>query len=305
MLARIQELCTEGWPDVLVAEDASGGDILAIPDLLPRVLVKYSVGAIDARQIPARSVSARLNRVIGARLVFRHEARAIEESDLVVALTADDAAEMRRLYSPREIVVVPNGVRVADHSLSAPSEPSVGFIGDYSWSPNVDAVRWFLGEIWPSVRAAAPEATFSLIGRNLDSMPDLAGPGIRRLGYIPDLGEALASIAVGVVPVRTGTGIRCKLLDLLAAGIPTVTTRLGLRGVPVQEGVDCFVADAPDEFALHVLTLLRDRQAHSRMARSARELAMTLTWSSRANLMEEQLERLLQDRRGLGNTEIQ
>jgi glycosyltransferase involved in cell wall biosynthesis len=295
LLARLRELCVEGWPDVIVAEEnASGGELLEIRDGAPRVWVKHSVGVIDAHQVPAGSASARFHRWVDLRLVARHESRVIDECELVVALTQEDAAELDELYSPRALAVVPNGVRIPDLPRSRPIQASVGFVGDYSWGANIDAARWFATEIWPSVRAAVPQATFSLIGKNLDvrEMRDVAGPGIRRVGYAPNLGEALGSIEVGVVPMRTGTGIRCKLLDLLAAGVPTVTTRLGLRGVPAREGFECLVADASSEFARRVVTLLRDREAHGRIAGAARQLAETLTWKSRADEMQEHLERV-------------
>jgi glycosyltransferase involved in cell wall biosynthesis len=295
LLARLRELCVEGWPDVIVAEEnASGGELRDLRGGAPRVWVKHSVGVIDAQQMPAGSATARFHRWVDVGLVARHESSVIDECELVVALTQEDAAELDELYSPRALAVVPNGVRIPDLPSSRPIQASVGFVGDYSWGANIDAARWFAAEIWPSVRAAVPEATFSLIGKNLDvrGMRDVAGPGIRRVGYAADLGGALGSIQVGVVPMRSGTGIRCKLLDLLAAGVPTVTTRLGLRGVPAREGFECLVADAAPEFARHVVTLLRDREAHGRIAGAARQLAETLTWKSRADELQEHFERV-------------
>jgi glycosyltransferase involved in cell wall biosynthesis len=248
----------------------------------------------DAQQVYASSAAARFHRWAETRLIRRHEAAVIENSDLVVALTEEDAAQMHQLYSPAAIAVVPNGVRMHNVAPGRPGQPTVGFLGSYSWQPNVDAVKWFVSEIWPQVRASVPDATFSLIGNNLDvgAMAGVADPGVRRVGYVPDLGRALGSIAVGVVPMRTGTGIRCKLLDFLAGGVPIVTTQLGLRGVPARHGVECLVADAPDEFAHHVVTLLRDRQTRARMSGAARQLAESLKWASRAAEMQVHLQRV-------------
>lgn len=296
MLDRLGQLCKEGWPDIVVAEEnASGGELLVVPEHLPRVWVKHSVGYLDALQVPTQSIPARLHRAIESRLVHRNEARVIDGCSLVVSLTAEDAAELEELYSPRAVAIVPNGVRLPVLSPARPSQPSVAFLGDYSWGANLDAARWFVRDIWPQVRTAVPDAEFRLLGKNLEllGMSSMFGPSIRRIGYVPDLSEALSVVAVGVVPVRKGTGIRCKLLDFFAAGVPSVTTRLGLQGVPAREGVDCLVADDPDDFARHVVTLLRDPVMGADISQSARTLAESLSWVRRAEELQSSLERLV------------
>src|SRR5438105_6600906 len=97
---------------------------------------------------------------------------------------------------------------------------------------NADGVRWFMPDVFPRVRSLAPAASMTIIGprppRDLALLAN--GDSIRVTGYVPDLAPYLSGAALMVVPVRAGSGMRVRILEALARGVPVVTTSMGAEG---------------------------------------------------------------------------
>src|SRR5262249_7193025 len=89
-------------------------------------------------------------------------------------------------------------------------------------------------------------------------------------GFVPDIGPLLARCSLFVCPIRSGSGIRVKLLEAFASGIPVISTRIGAEGLAGVDGEFCALADDPEEFAEHAVELLRNPQKASEMAGRAR-----------------------------------
>src|SRR5262249_30570264 len=97
-------------------------------------------------------------------------------------------------------------------------------------------------------------------------------PGLIVTGAVPDVQPYLARAAVYVVPMRMGSGTRLKVLEAMAAGVPVVSTRVGLQGIAATPGEEAYAADAPGAFAAAVLRLLGDAGERARLAERARAL---------------------------------
>ncbi len=91
-------------------------------------------------------------------------------------------------------------------------------------------------------------------------------------GFVEDIREPLGRYAVFVCPILSGSGMRVKLLEAFASGIPVVSTRLGAEGLAEEDGAICSLADEPVEFARRVIELFEDREKAARMACAARQL---------------------------------
>jgi glycosyltransferase involved in cell wall biosynthesis len=129
------------------------------------------------------------------------------------------------------------------------------------WSPNEDAVRFFVHEILPRIRQAVPDATLTVVGRN--PSPGLVAlaarePGVTVTGRVEDVRPYMDRAALYVVPIRIGGGTRLKIFEAMAMGLPVVSTRVGAEGLPVRDGRDVVLADAPAAFASAAIRLLTD-----------------------------------------------
>jgi len=98
---------------------------------------------------------------------------------------------------------------------------------------------------------------------------------VELVGFVEDVREPLARYSLFVCPILSGSGVRVKLLEAFAAGIPVVSTRLGAEGLADRDGEVCALADRPADFARHVVELLRDPQKAAAMAGRARENVVT------------------------------
>lgn len=145
------------------------------------------------------------------------------------------------------------------------------FLGSFRHLPNQEALTWFLREVFPKVRADEPRARLVVIGSDpppRHSLPE--AEAIDLIGFVEDVRVPLEEYSVFVCPILSGSGVRVKLLEAFAAGIPVVSTRLGAEGLADKDGDLCALADDAPSFAAHIVKLLRDPETAAKMAERAR-----------------------------------
>ena len=163
----------------------------------------------------------------------------------------------------RKPEVVPNCVDVNADPQRKPGPPVVLFVGNCAGTdlnPNVDAVAWFLADIWPAVSKAEPAARFRLIGAAGDAVRRVAAksPGTTVAGFVDDLAAEYAAASLAVAPIRFGTGTRIKILDAFAHAVPVVSTLAGAEGIEAVPGREIELAAGADDFAARVVDLLKN-----------------------------------------------
>jgi len=145
------------------------------------------------------------------------------------------------------------------------------FLGSFRHLPNHEALQWFVECVLPKIRVKEPRARLIVIGSDpppRHSLPD--AEAIELKGFVEDVREPLARYALFVCPILSGSGVRVKLLEAFAMGIPVVSTRLGAEGLASEDGEICALADDPDSFAERVWELLENQETAAAMARRAR-----------------------------------
>jgi polysaccharide biosynthesis protein PslH len=143
------------------------------------------------------------------------------------------------------------------------------------WPPNIDGIHWFLNEILPWIRQKRPNSVVDLVGaRPPQSLIECGQKDskINVTGYVPELLPYMEQAGVFVVPLRAGGGMRVKILEALARGLPLVTTTLGCEGIAVEDGRHVLIADTPEGFAAAVIRLLDDRSLADQLGHNGREL---------------------------------
>ena len=148
----------------------------------------------------------------------------------------------------------------------------VTFLGGMHWPPNAEGVSWFFRQVWPQVARAVPEAVLTVIGRK---PPGVFGTPhdssrVEVTGYVADLARYLSETAVFVVPLRSGAGMRVKILDAWCWGLPVVSTSLGAEGIRGVAGENLLLADDPDSFAESVIRVMQNREFARRLSVNGR-----------------------------------
>jgi glycosyltransferase involved in cell wall biosynthesis len=151
-------------------------------------------------------------------------------------------------------------------------------IGTMFWPPNVDGVLWFLREVLPLIYDEQPKLRVNIIGANPPAEIvafEKSTYGVYVTGYVEDPMPYYLRTGVMVVPLRAGGGMRVKILNALAQGLPIVTTTIGCEGIDVESGQHLLVADTAESFAQATLLLLNDRKFAQELGRNGRALIQT------------------------------
>jgi glycosyltransferase involved in cell wall biosynthesis len=150
----------------------------------------------------------------------------------------------------------------------------VTFLGGLHWPPNAAGLLWFFQECWPRVRQMAPQAVLTVIGR--DPPPEVATAPhdhIDVTGYVDDPVPYLRETAALIVPLHAGGGMRVKIVDAWAWGLPVVSTTIGAEGLRYTARENVLIADTAQDFAQAVVRLLEDRELGERLAAAGRQTA--------------------------------
>lgn len=218
----------------------------------------------------------KLRELINLKGLKRYEFDMYAQADKVLTLSPQGKDELLAIRPDLDIAVVPHGVDVEHFAYSNPrdGEQNIVFVGNYLHYPNVDAVLYFCQEIWPRVKVLCPESKFVIVGQAPPSqIQKLADDGsIRVTGRVEDVTPYIRKAQVFICPVRLGGGFRGKILEAMAVGRPIVSTSLGSEGIPGKSGENIMIADDPQEFAMAIERLLKDRELYDRIRQAGRKL---------------------------------
>ncbi len=173
-------------------------------------------------------------------------------SDLTFTVTEVERQHLLRLDPSLKVAVipiihsVPEGIRPAfDH------RSGLIFLGNYAHTPNIDAVKWFVTEIWPAISQQLPNVAFYIIGSNTPK--DFAQletiPGVKVIGRVTEVGPWFDRCRLFVSPLRYGAGMKGKIGHAMSYGLPVVTTGIGAEGMQLEDGETALIAESPMEFA--------------------------------------------------------
>lgn len=219
-----------------------------------------------------RNPAARVLLRVEAAKLARFERATVDQFDEVVWVTREDRqAVCGAAPGPRHHVIPIAVDPGANPPVRRPSPFRVTFLGGLHWPPNADGVRWFVDRAWPTVSRAVPDVVFTVIGKGSNRV--LASDPAARIdvrGYVPDLLPLLEETAAFVVPLRTGAGMRVKILDAWCWGLPVVSTTVGAEGIETTPGEDVLIADEPDAFAGELIALLQQSALARRIGAGGR-----------------------------------
>jgi len=154
-----------------------------------------------------------------------------------------------------------------------PDRKDLVFVGNFKHQPNEDAVVHFVRDVLPLIHRKRPDVKFYIVGNGpTPAVEALAGEHVIVTGYVPEILPYLQQCRVCVVPLRYGAGLKGKVGQAMAAGIPQVSTSIGAEGMGLVHGRDLLVADTPEDFAHEVLRVYEDPELQRSLAEHARAL---------------------------------
>jgi len=283
MLKKVGEISEKGNYDVILAEFSEMGLYLYKNPYLSAINTIVSchrcVTASYEKYALLGEIKLRfyLKSILQLHGLQKYEFNMYRNMDRVFVLTPQDRFTLQYYAQDLSVSVVSSGVDIKNlQELPAlPKEPIIlhtGYMGDPA---NEDSVLWFFKHVWVKVRERYPETQFYIVGAGASSR-------IRRLAKkdsriivtraVQDIRPYRSRAKVFVAPVRLGSGVRTKVLEAMASGLPVVSSSLGMEGIEAQTGVNCLIADTPELFIQSVEWLLTDGAVAKQIANNAREL---------------------------------
>lgn len=274
---QLRTLLATGQFDVVVACSIEMAPFLRIvrqygvPGILDEFNAEFVIqkrAALTDIQQPRRWHAALYSLIQWGKLRY-FEAHALAHADAVTVVSHDDGLILQQLVPTVQPVVIPNGVDsdyfdAAQVQATQYDRPTIVFSGTLDYRPNVDAVRWFVTDVLPLVRQQMPTVDFVVVGRRpTHELQMLHAAGALVLtGEVADTRPFLCGAHAYVVPMRIGGGVRLKVLEAMALGMPIVSTTLGIAGIDDVPVDACVCADTPSAMAQALVQCMAHPATH-------------------------------------------
>ncbi|WP_395739343.1 glycosyltransferase [Prosthecobacter sp.] len=297
---RARELEQSGRFDLIIADGLYVAPVFASwkgPRTTPVILLQHNVEALIWKRL------SELQRHPFMRLFFNEMARRMKRRepelcglfDGVTTISYEDGIYHRDIYRlPNILGCVPAGANpdargLPPAVLEQTAAPCIAFLGTMNWPPNADAAFWFIEKMLPVIRQTMPEVRFRVIGRDPpEALKRLAAAdkGIEVTGKVEEVVTPLRECAMLVVPLRAGSGVRLKILQAMAAGVPVVSTSVGAEGLHVRDGHEIVLADDASALSDAAVRLLNDSSLRRTLAANAlQRVTNDYSWNRSAEIL--------------------
>ncbi len=212
--------------------------------------IEHEIWARIAHQVPFLPKKIYLHYL--SKKLKNFEVKTLNEYDFLVAITDRDLVQFKSLGYKNGCLASPVGFEVdeAPINMDAFKRPlMLSFIGSLDWMPNSEAIRWFLGEVWPLLCEKFPDIQFHIAGRNAPK--DIAEMQLRNVffhGEVSNSKDFLKRYPVLIVPVFAGSGIRVKILEAMSLGRVVISSSIGLEGISAKHKEQVFIANTVADF---------------------------------------------------------
>ncbi len=195
------------------------------------------------------------------------EIKVYRQADRVWVVTEADREQIQPYLDNIPIDIVPNIHQPVPYQKSFGQSKDLLFVGNFSHLPNVDAVQYFVKEIFPQVLSALPDVKFYIVGNHPPKeIVELQNENIVVTGFVPELEPYLLKARISVSPLRYGAGMKGKVGEALSYGLPVVTTSVGAEGMNLQHEEQVLIADDAQEFARQIIRLYTDQKLWEKLS---------------------------------------
>ena len=230
-----------------------------------------------------------------AAALMELELAVVRASDLTVTVTEEERAQILRYVPGAETTVIPTVHANATHVAPAEGRRGVLFVGGFEHPPNVDAVEHLVREVMPPVWARLGNVKVTVVGASTPAAVEaLAGPQVEIAGWVSDLEPLLDNARALVVPVRFGAGVKGKITQGLAAGLPVVTTPVGAEGLDGRDGVNMLIGETAEQLAERIVSVIEDDELWRSLSKGGQRL---IAGKCSLEVLDERLAQALAKRR--------
>ena len=204
-------------------------------------------------------LSGQARQRVAAEQTRQAELALVDASDTTLVVSPVEQALLADIRPSADVRVLSNIHEPGEPGLDWAERHGLLFVGGFQHPPNVDAAEWLLDEILPRIRRQLPEVCLHLVGSRMpESLARRDDEGLRLHGYVPDLSGLLRMTRLSVAPLRYGAGVKGKINQAMAWGLPVVATPCAVEGMYLEPGVSVLTGDTADELAEAVVRVYQD-----------------------------------------------
>lgn len=210
-----------------------------------------------------------------AKRIKKFEESAWSKYDLLLPITNEDEEKVKRVLPTIRLHTVPYTIK-STNSSAVTEEKWVGYhIGAMDWLPNVEGINWFL-DGWQEISKTAPDFNFYYAGRNMpESFKEKEIDGVICEGEVEDAQAFISDKKILIVPIRSGGGIRVKILEAMSQGKVVISTQIGIQGIDAEPGKHYLAANTIKEFSIQIQWVLDNKSQAEGISQKAKELIYT------------------------------
>jgi GT2 family glycosyltransferase/glycosyltransferase involved in cell wall biosynthesis/Flp pilus assembly protein TadD len=210
-----------------------------------------------------------------ASKIKEQELSIYSKADALITVTEQDWDHISELLFDKPHFVIPNIHSIDESPIDLDGRSGLLFVGNFNHKPNIDAILYFVQEILPIVKRTLPDMTLTIVGNNPpEEILSLECKSVFVAGYVLSTGSYLKKARVSIAPLRYGAGMKGKIGEAMAHGLPVVTTSIGAEGMGLVSGETVLISDSHQEFADHIITLCTNDDTWQSIASAARQLVL-------------------------------
>ena len=256
-------------------------------DYQPRAFLIYSVADLHHLRLGQQAEIERRPELAEAAQYMRlAELSAAQLADAVITYSTSEAVLLRQHVRPEKVHVVPWTVALNSTAMPLQERRGFAFIGGFGHQPNVDAAHWLIDGIVPELEAQGSMIPCMLVGSDMpESLRRLRPHSVEPIGHVSNLSTVFDRVRLTIAPLAFGAGVKGKVLDSLAAGVPCVCTTVAADGLDLPESLRDLVADTSGGLARSILALHQDKVLNQTCAEAGLNYIATMNSESHVDAL--------------------
>lgn len=198
-----------------------------------------------------------------ARRLKQFESQHLNQYEALVPVTPEDGQLFQKLGCKAPVFPSPSGINIDlwKPSYSSENKHYIYHIGSLEWMPNLEAVEWFLKDIWPEVLKRNSKMRFYVAGKGMpNEWLERSDPGVIFAGEVASAQDFIRDKNISVVPLKSGSGIRLKILEAMSAGKLVISTTIGAQGINYTKDSNVIIADSPSAFVASLVDYVSNEE---------------------------------------------
>jgi glycosyltransferase involved in cell wall biosynthesis len=187
------------------------------------------------------------------------------KADRLFAVSEEDRIAMQKLVPKKEVGIIPNGVDSSffeKKKIDRKVPPRILYgVTNFEWLQNQEATEELIKKVWPKIKKQNKKVRVWIVGRKIPRWLKIMAKENKRIEItenIPDARDAYRTASVMVAPIKGSGGTRLKILEAMAAGLPVVSTGVGVAGLKIKDGKQALIANTPAGLARKALELINN-----------------------------------------------